>query len=57
MNKPCKPGDKNSPCAKRRAGVYEALSKADAIRAAEHMMKGLAEMVGVKKKPESDTDK
>lgn len=56
MNKPCKPGDKSSPCAKRRAGVYEALSQRDAIKAAEHMMKGLAEMVGVKRKEDVRDD-
>lgn len=41
-------------CQDRRAKLVEALSKADAIKAAEHMMKGLAEMVGVKKKEEED---
>lgn len=41
-------------CEERRAKLVEALSKADAIKAAEHAMKGLAEMVGLKKKPESD---
>lgn len=44
------------PCEERRAKLVEALSKADAIKAAEHAMKGLAEMVGLKKKPESDSD-
>ena len=43
------------PCAERRAKLTEALSRADAIKAAEHAMKGLAEMVGLKKKPD-DTD-
>lgn len=43
------------PCEDRRKGLYEALSKADAIKAAEHMMKGLAEMIGVKKKPSDDS--
>ena len=44
------------PCEDRRAGLIEALSRADAIKAAEHAMKGLAEMVGIKKKPESGSD-
>lgn len=44
------------PCQDRRNGLKEALRKADAIKAAEHMMKGLAEMAGIKKKPESDSD-
>ena len=43
------------PCAERRAALTEALSRADAIKAAEHAMKGLAEMVGLKKK-EGDKD-
>lgn len=42
-------------CADRRAGLIEALSRADAIKAAEHAMKGLAEMIGLKKK-EADGD-
>lgn len=42
------------PCEARRKGLVEALSRADAIKAAEHAMKGLAEMVGLKKKPESE---
>ena len=37
-------------CSDRRAGIKEALSQRDAIKAAEHAMKGLAEMVGLKKK-------
>ena len=43
-------------CAERRAGLMQALSQRDAIKAAEHAMKGLAEMVGVKEKSESDAD-
>lgn len=43
-------------CEDRRKGLVEAISKKDAIKAAEHMMKGLAEMAGLKKKPESDSD-
>lgn len=42
------------PCADRRAKLVEALSRADAIKAAEHATKGLAELVGLKKKPDSD---
>ena len=54
----CKPGDNNSPCAKRRAGVIKALSQRDAIEAARQMMLGAAEMVGLKDKerPEIDAD-
>lgn len=44
------------PCEERRAKLKQALSQRDAIAAAEHMMNGLAEMAGLKKKPESDTD-
>ena len=42
------------PCQDRRNKLMQALSQRDAIKAAEHAMKGLAEMVGIKKKPESD---
>ena len=41
-------------CAERRAKPTEALSQKDAIAAAKHAMAGVAEMVGIKKKPESD---
>ena len=43
-------------CAERRAGLMQALSQRDAIKAAEHAMKGLAEMVGLKKKPDDKSD-
>lgn len=42
------------PCKARRDKLLEALSRADAIKAAEHAVKGLAEMAGLKKKPESE---
>ena len=44
------------PCEQRRNKLMQALSQRDAIKAAEHAMKGLAEMVGVKEKSESDAD-
>lgn len=43
-------------CERRRAGLEEAISKGDAIKAAMHAMLGLAEMTGLKKKPETDAD-
>ena len=41
------------PCEQRRAGLMQALSRADAIKAAEHAMKGLAEMLKLKQKEDN----
>lgn len=40
------------PCQKRREQLKEALSNKDALAAVKHAASGVAEMVGVKKKPD-----
>ena len=43
-------------CAERRAKLTESLSQKDAIAAAKHAMAVVAEMVGIKKKPDDKSD-
>lgn len=39
------------PCQKRREQLKEAISKKDALAAVKYASAGVAEMVGIKKKP------
>lgn len=44
------------PCQKRREQLKEALNKKDALAAVKHAAVGVAEMVGIKKKTDADTE-